>query len=271
MNATMRIGSSDFSWGTQTFVMGVINATPDSFSGDGLVDPGLAAERARVMVQDGADLIDVGAESSRPGHHVVDVNEEWARLQLVLGAVRDAVDVPITIDTTKAAVAERAFDVGVDALNDINGLRMDPGLAPLLARGGWPAVLMHNQRGRDSSGDVILDVRSGLEESLRIAVRAGVDLGRLLLDPGFGFGWEVSQNLELLQRVGELRTLNHPLLIGTSRKSTIGVVLQRSETERQWGTAATVALAVQARVDIVRVHDVREMVEVARMSDAVSR
>jgi dihydropteroate synthase len=144
-------------------------------------------------------------------------------------------------------------------------------MAPLLARSGCPAVLMHNQRGREFSGDVIADIRAGLEESLAIAERAGVDGSLLVLDPGFGFGWEVWQNLELLRRLDELRALGRPLLVGTSRKSTIGAVLDRPEQERRWGTAATVALAVQAGVDIVRVHDVREMAEVARMADAVVR
>lgn len=267
----IRIGDREFEWGLRTYVMGVINATPDSFSGDGLLDPGPAADRARRMVEDGAALIDIGAESSRPGHEPVDVDEEWSRLEPVLCAVRDAVDVPITVDTTHAEVAERAFAAGADALNDISGLCADSAMAPLLARSGCPAVLMHNQRGREFSGDVIADIRAGLEESLAIAKRAGVDGSLLVLDPGFGFGWGVWQNLEMLRRLGDLRALGRPLLVGTSRKSAIGAVLDRSEQERRWGTAATVALAVQAGVDIVRVHDVREMVEVARMADAVVR
>lgn len=271
VTAPTRIGNREFAWGSRTFVMGVINATPDSFSGDGVLDPALAAERARGMVEDGAALIDIGAESSRPGHQPVSAAEEWARLESVLRAVRDAVEAPITVDTTRPAVAERAFDAGADALNDINGLRTEPGLALLLARSGRPAVLMHNQRGREFSGDVIADVRAGLQESLAIAERAGVDRTRLVLDPGFGFGWEVSQNLELLRRLGELRALGRPLLVGSSRKSAIGAVLDRPERERRWGTAATVALAVRAGVDIVRVHDVMEMAEVARMADAVVR
>ena len=267
----LRIGQCEFEWGSRTYVMGIVNATPDSFSGDGLLDPALAAERARTMVRDGAALMDVGAESSRPGHRPVSAAEEWARLEPVLRAVRDAVTVPITVDTTKAAVAERAFEAGADALNDIHGLRVDAALAPLLARSGRAAVLMHNQRGREFSGDVIADVLAGFEQSLAIAERAGVERARLVLDPGFGFGWDVDQNLELLRRLGELRASGRPLLIGTSRKSTIGAVLDRGEGERHWGTAATVTLAVRAGVDIVRVHDVRELAEVARMADAVVR
>ena len=269
--APIRIGGREFEWGSRTFVMGIVNVTPDSFSGDGVLDAALAAERARGMVEDGAALIDIGAESSRPGHEPVSAGEEWSRLELVLRAVRQVVEAPITVDTTKAVVAERAFGAGADALNDISGLRADPEMARLLARSGSPAVIMHNQRGREFSGDVIADVRGGLEDSMAIAERAGVDRAGLVLDPGFGFGWEVWQNLELLRRLDELRALGRPLLVGTSRKSTIGAVLERPEGERRWGTAATVALAVQAGVDILRVHDVLEMAEVARMADAVVR
>ncbi|MDP6605110.1 MAG: dihydropteroate synthase [Dehalococcoidia bacterium] len=269
--APLRIGDTLFEWGSRTYVMGVINATPDSFSGDGVLDPSMVAARACAMVEDGASLIDVGAESSRPGRHSVDADEEWGRLGPVLRAVRAAVAVPVTVDTTKAAVAERAFDAGADALNDINGLRGDSDLAALLGRRGCPALLMHNQRGRGFSGDVIADIAAGLEVSLAIAKQAGLSRDAVMLDPGFGFGWEVEQNLEMLRRLAELKALGRPLLIGTSRKSTIGAVLGRPEGERRWGTAATVALAAQAGVDIVRVHDVREMADVARMADAVAR
>ena len=267
----LRIGRTLFEWGTRTYVMGVINATPDSFSGDGLLDATLAAERASEMVEAGAELIDLGAESTRPGGDAVDASEEWARLEPVLRAVRAAVDVPLTVDTVKATVADRALDAGADALNDINGLREDPHMASVIARHRCPAILMHNQRGRQGSGDPIADVAVGLEASLRIAERAGIDRDLLILDPGFGFGWTVDENLQLLARAGELRRLGRPLLIGTSRKSTIGVLLDRPEDERLWGTAATVALAVEAAIDIVRVHDVEQMVTVARLADAAVR
>ncbi len=273
----MRIGGRTFAWGTRTFVMGIVNATPDSFSGDGVLDATRAAEQARAMVAAGADLIDVGAESTKPGHISVDADGEWARLAPVLRALRAAVSVPITVDTSKAAVAERAFEAGADALNDVNGLRSDTAMAGLLARSRLPAVLMHNQRERAFSGDVIADIRAGLEASIAIARAAGVDLERLALDPGFGFGWQPAQNLEMLRRLGELRALGRPLLVGTSRKSTIGVVLRssaggdRPEGERLWGTAASVTLAIEAGADIVRVHDVATMTDVVRISDAVVR
>ena len=238
------IGSRTFEWGARTYVMGIVNATPDSFSGDGVLDSAFAADQAARMVEEGADLLDLGAESTRPGHEPLSADEEWARLEPVLRAVRVAVDVPISVDTSKAAVAERAFDAGADALNDVHALRADAALAPLLARRGLPAVLMHNQRGRAFGGDVIADLRAGFEESIAIAERAGVSREALILDPGFGFGWEPAQNLEMLRRLGELRVLGRPLLIGTSRKSTIGLVLDRPVEERAWGTAATVALAI---------------------------
>lgn len=269
--ASLRIGKTLFKWGTRTYVMGVINAAPDSFSGDGLLDAALAAERVCVMVEAGAELIDVGAESMRPDAGTVDAGEEWARLGPALSAVRDAVDVPLSVDTVKAQVAERALDAGADAVNDFNGLREDSQMASVIARRGCAAILMHNQRGRSSSSDVIADISVGLEESLRIAERAGIDHELLILDPGLGFGWEVGQNLELLARVGALRRLGRPLLIGTSRKSTIGALLKRPEGDRVWGTVATVALAVEAGIDIVRVHDVEQMVAVVRFPDAAVR
>ncbi|MCC6236221.1 MAG: dihydropteroate synthase [Dehalococcoidia bacterium] len=251
--------------------MGIVNATPDSFSGDGVMDPGTAAEQAARMVEDGADLLDVGAESTRPDFAGVDATEEWRRLEPVLRAVRRVVSVPITVDTSKARVAERAFDLGADALNDVHGLLADAGLAALLGRRGLPAIVMHNQRGRTFGGDVIADIRAGLERSLATAEAGGVPVEQLVVDPGFGFGWKPEQNLEMLRRLGELRALGRPLLLGTSRKSTIGLVLGQPVEEREWGTAATMALAVAAGVDIVRVHDVAAMVDVVRMADAVVR
>ncbi len=269
--APLRISNRTFTWGDRTYAMGIVNATPDSFSGDGVLDAARAAAQARSMVADGADLIDIGAESTRPGAPGVEIEAEWARLGSVLAAVRTAVCVPITVDTAKAEVATRAFEAGADALNGINGLRGDPEMALLLARTGRPAVLMHNQRGRSSSGDVITDVRAGLTASIELARRAGVDPSRLIVDPGFGFGWEPEQNLTMLGRAGELRDLGLPILLGTSRKSTIGAVLGKSEAERLWGTAATVALAVHVGTDIVRVHDVRQMAGVVRTVDAIAR
>lgn len=269
--APMTIGRTTFEWGRRTYIVGIINATPDSFSGDGLVDPQAAARLAEEMVAAGADLLDIGAESTRPDFPPVDADTEWDRLMLVLGAVRRVVRVPITVDTSKAEVARRALEYGADGINDVTGFLGDPGMAGVVASAGVPAVLMHNQRGREFGGDVIGDVRAGLERCIAAAEAGGVPRDRLILDPGFGFGWGPVQNFELLRRLGELRDLDQPLLIGTSRKSSIGYVIDRPAQERQWGTAATVALAIQQGVDLVRVHDVDEMVQVARIADAVVR
>ncbi len=266
------IGGRCFEWGRRSYVMGIVNVTPDSFSGDGVLDPAAAADQAARMVEDGADLIDVGAESTRPDHEPLDATGEWTRLAPVLRAVRAAVDAPISVDTAKAYVAERAFDAGADALNDVHGLHAESALARLLAARGLPAVLMHNQRGRSSSGDVIADVRAGLEESLAIAESAGVRRELLILDPGFGFGIGPQQSLELVRRLGELRCFGRPLLLGSSRKSAIGWALGREQeppSARVAGSAATVALAIAAGADVVRVHDVRELADVALVTDAV--
>lgn len=269
--APFTIGRTRFEWGVRTYVMGIVNATPDSFSGDGLLDPARAAAQAERMVEEGADILDVGAESTRPDFPTIDAVEEWARIGPVLRAVRAAVDVPISVDTSKALVAARAFDAGADALNDVRGLLGDGELAAVLARAGLSAVLMHNQRERTFGGDVIEDIRAGLGKSIAVAERAGVDPGLLIVDPGFGFGWTPTQNLEMVRRLGELRALGRPVLLGTSRKSTIGLVLDRPVEARLAGTLATTALAVRAGVDVVRVHDVAPNVEVARMADAVVR
>ncbi len=268
----MVIGKRQFAWGARTFVMGVVNATPDSFSGDGIVDPAGAARLAEAMVEAGADLIDLGAESTRPDFPPVDVEEEWKRLSLVLHAVRRAVrDTPISVDTSKAVIAHRAIEAGADAVNDVTGFLSDPEMAGVVARAGVPAVAMHNQRGREFGGDVVEDIRNGLRRSMAVAEAAGVPRDRLILDPGFGFGWGPVQSYNLLRRLGELRELGRPMLIGTSRKSAIGYVTGGAAAQRQWGTAATVALAISQGVDIVRVHDVAEMVQVTRVSDAVVR
>lgn len=270
--APTQIGGTRFEWGARTFVMGILNITPDSFSGDGVLDPSLAVERAHAMVEAGADIIDIGAESTRPDFAPVDAETEWTRLQLVLGPVRRALrHVPISVDTSKAEVAAQALAYGADAINDVAGLLGDPEMAVVCARTGAPVIAMHNQRGHEFGGDVLRDIEAGLRASLEVAARARIAPEQIILDPGFGFGWGPMANYTMLRRLAELRTLGHPLLIGTSRKGSIGYVLDRPPQERVWGTAATVALAIAQGVDIVRVHDVEEMVQVARIADAVVR
>lgn len=268
----LTIGSRRFDWGRRTYVMGVINVTPDSFAGDGLgPDVEAAVAQGRRFVQEGADILDVGGESTRPGFQAVSAEEEMRLVLPVVERLAREADVPVSIDTYKAPVARAAVEAGAHLVNDIWGFRHDPAMAPLVAELGVPAVVMHNQRGRDFH-EVIGDIRAGLGVSLELAEQAGVPRHRLIVDPGFGFGWAEEHNLEMLRRLGELRDLRLPILIGTSRKSTIGAVLGGVPVEeRLMGTAATVAIAIANGADIVRVHDVAEMAQVCRMADAVLR
>ena len=268
----LTIGGRRFDWGSRTYVMGIINVTTDSFSGDGLgLEVEAAVAQGRRFVQEGADILDVGGESTRPGFQAVSPEEEMRRVLPVVERLVREVDVPVSIDTYKAEVARAALEAGAHLVNDIWGFRHDAGMAPLVAEYGVPAVIMHNQRGRDFR-EVIGDIRAGLEASLRLAGQAGIPRQRLIIDPGFGFGWAEEHSLEMLRRLREIRDFGLPVLIGTSRKSTIGAVLGGVPAgERLMGTAATVAIAVAHGADIVRVHDVAEMVQVCRMADAVVR
>ena len=265
------IGGLEFAWGERAYVMGIVNVTPDSFSGDGLAhDEAAAVEQAVRMCGEGADIIDVGGESSRPGFEPISAEEEIRRTLPVIERLAREVDAPLSIDTCKAGVARAALAAGAHMVNDVHGFRRDPEVAAVAAESGVPAVAMHNQRGREFR-DVIGDITAGLLESLRIGGERGLPRERVIVDPGFNFGWTEEQALEMLRRLGELRTLGRPILVGTSRKSTIGAVLGLPVEERLEGTAATVALSIAGGADIVRVHDVKEMARVARMADAVVR
>ncbi len=266
------IRGRDFRWGSRTFVMGIINLTPDSFSGDGLDgDPDAAVRRAVSFQSDGADIIDVGGESTRPGHRSVAVERELERVVPAIERIAREVDLPISVDTWKAEVARQALAAGASVVNDVWGLRRDPEMALVAAR-AEAVVLMHNQETADYRGDVVAAVVGGLRRSLACAAGAGIAAGRMIVDPGIGFGKRPEHNLEVLRRLPELRALGRPVLVGTSRKSTIGIVLGGLPVEeRLEGTAATVALAVAGLADVVRVHDVRAMARVARMADAIVR
>ncbi len=251
--------------------MAILNLTPDSFSGDGLagsVDVALTA--ALSAVADGADILDLGAESTRPGHVPVSTDEEMARLLPALAAIRARNDVLLSVDTSKAAVAAEAIAAGANLVNDVRGFMADPEMAAVVARAGVPAVLMHDVP-PEPGDDLMTSILRELSRRLDHAVAAGVAWDRLIVDPGFGFGKNWRQNLELLSRLGELKALGRPILSGTSRKSMIGRVLGVAEDDRLEGTAATVSLAIAGGADIVRIHDVRAMVRVARMTDAVVR
>jgi dihydropteroate synthase len=270
-----RIGPLTFSWGERTFVMGILNVTPDSFSGDGLLrgrDPIRAAvDQARRMVEEGADLLDIGGESTRPGHAPIDAAEEIGRVVPVIAAVADALPgVPLSIDTTKVVVAEAALAAGAHLLNDVWGTGPDADMVRLAAHAGVPLLVMHN-RAEARYDDVVSEVIDDLTSALERAERAGVPASNLLIDPGIGFGKTADHNVTLLRNLGLLRSLGRPILLGTSRKSTIGRILDLPPEERLEGTLATTALGIAAGVDLVRVHDVRPNVRVARVSDAIVR
>ncbi len=275
----MRIGGRTFVWGTRTYVVGVINVSPDSFSGDGLASVGAGVEQARRFVDEGADILDIGGQSTRPGAQKtaagfdeISPEEEIRRVAPVVERVRAALpEMPISVDTYKPDVARAALGAGCDMLNDIWGFRRDHEIARIAAEHRVPAIVMHNQRGR-ALDDVMAAIVEGLEDSVSIAASVGVSRERLIVDPGFGFGWRPEQNMEMLRRLGELRALGLPILIGTSRKSTIGTVLGGAPVEdRIFGTAASVAIAIANGADLVRVHDVAEMKQVAIVADAIVR
>ena len=258
-------------WGRRTYVMGIINVSPDSFAGDGL-DSDLSAvvEQAQRFQAEGADLLDIGAQSTRPGHTPISIEEEQARLLPALEALAPEVALPISVDTYRAQVASRAVEAGASLINDIWGLKADPKIAEVAAHHNVPLILMHNQAGTDYQ-DLLPDIFASLLESVLLATGAGVEPRNIILDPGIGFGKTPDHNLEVLRRLGEFRALGHPLLVGTSRKSTIGRVLDLPVDQRVEGTAATVALSIAGGADIVRVHDIKEMVRVCRMTDAIVR
>lgn len=260
-----------WAWGRRTYVMGIINVTPDSFSGDGLAGQlDAVVERAQAMVEAGADLIDVGGESTRPGHTPVPAEEELRRVIPAIQALAQTIPVPISIDTSKAIVAEAALKAGASIINDVRGLQADPDMAPLAARAGVPVIIMHDRK-IESAERLIPDIVRELARRIEHALAAGIAWERIIIDPGFGFGKTPDLNLLLLRRLRELTVLGRPILVGTSRKSMIGHVLGTPPEDRLEGTAATVALAIANGADIVRVHDVPQMVRVVRMADAVVR
>jgi len=267
--------------GTRTLVMGVLNVTPDSFSDGGkFFRSADAVKAALAMERAGADILDIGAESTRPGSTGISGEEELERLLPVLQGLREQLKIPVSIDTQKARVAEMAIGAGAAMLNDISGLRHDPKIAEVAARTGVPLILMH-MRGTPRTmqkgpwaKDVVKDVSRGLRESVAIARRAGVRPSQIILDPGIGFGKSFAQNYELLEKLPALARLGYPLLVGTSRKGFLGATLTRDGTplpaeERIWGTAATVAASILQGAHIVRVHDVEEMTQVVRVTDCL--
>ena len=266
-----RIGNKEFHWGERTYIMGILNVTPDSFSGDGLDGrPEVAIARAKEMVAQGADILDIGGESTRPGAAFVSVEEELRRVIPVLKEVTKEISIPISIDTYKSEVARQALDCGASIVNDVWGLKEDIGLASLAAERKVPIILMHNQKGA-AYKDMMAEVLASLRWSVAQAIKAGVPAENIIIDPGIGFGKTVEHNLEIMRRLDEFLLLGYPLLLGTSRKSTIGKILDLPPDQRLEGTAATVAIGIAKGADIVRVHDVGPMMRVVRMSDAIVR
>lgn len=264
-------GGDPLVWGRRTYVMGIINLAPDSFSGDGLAgDVQAAIGQALRMEAEGADMLDVGAESTRPGSMPISASAEAERLLPALEAICRAVRIPVSVDTYKAPVARRAIASGATLVNDVWGLLADGHMARVVADAGVPAILMHNQR-EAQYDDLLPDVIAGLRRIAEIARAAGIAEHNVILDPGIGFGKTADHNLELLRRLPELQQLDYPLLLGVSRKSTIGRVLGLPADDRVEGTAAAVAMSIAGGADIVRVHDVKHMVRVARMTDAIVR
>lgn len=271
---TTTVGPTSFRWGTRTFVMGILNVTPDSFSGDGLLGEGAGHDvvaLARSMAEAGADVLDLGGESTRPGHSAVATSEEIARVVPAIRAVRAALPtMPISVDTTKVDVAAAAIKAGADLINDVWGVGDDDEMVRLAAERQVPIVLMHN-RAEARYTNLIPEIVADLQGAIERALRVGIDWDDILIDPGFGFGKTAEHNLVLLRELPTLALLGRPILLGTSRKSTLGRVLDLPADQRLEATLATTALAIAAGVDIVRVHDVRENVRVARMADAVVR
>ena len=264
-------GNHSLSLGQRTLIMGILNVTPDSFSDGGKYNvPDIAVKKAQEMVAQGADIIDIGAESTRPGHTPVPLAEEIERLQPVITELVKEIQVPISVDTYKAKTAAMALQAGAQIINDVWGFQRDPEIAEVVSHYGAPAIVMHNQEGTEY-GDLLGDIIRFLRESMRIAVQAGLPEEKIILDPGIGFGKDTEQNLEVMARLDEFKCLGRPLLLGTSKKSLIANTLNLPVNERVEGTAATVTLGIAKGVDIVRVHDVQEMARVVRMTDAMVR
>ncbi len=290
----LELGGKRLAWGARTYVMGILNLTEDSFSGDGLLsaspDPEdyiqQALRQGRAFAAAGVDILDVGGESTRPDSVPMPTQTELERVVPVVKALAAELDLILSVDTYKSEVAEAALQAGAHLVNDVWGLRADPNLAKVVARYRAPVILMHNRSSwahaeiKEKLGgryigmayqNLIEDIRQELMESVQLAKNAGIADEHIILDPGVGFGKTVEQNLELLDRLAEIRSLGYPILLGPSRKSFIGFTLDLPPSERVEGTAAAVAIGIARGADIVRVHDIPAMVRVARMSDAIIR
>ncbi len=276
---TLSIGSKKVIVGQRSLIMGIINVTPDSFSGDGILSAGLdcALERAVDMVDSGADIIDVGGESSRPGSKRIAVKEELARVMPVLKKLVNKVKVPVSIDTVKSEVAHKALDLGVAIVNDISALRFDKKMAKLIARYNATVVLMHMQGQPNTMQtapkyeDVIGEIINFLDDAIKRALDSGIKKDRIIIDPGIGFGKTLAHNLDILNHLESFKGLGRPVLVGLSRKRFIGSILNNEVCDREFGTSAALSIAIANGADILRVHNVKEMVRVAKIADAITK
>ncbi len=267
----MKIGSRDFATSGHTYIMGILNVTPDSFSDGGRFNQiDAALKHAEEMIKDGADIIDIGGESTRPGYTKISDEEEISRVVPVIEAVKREFDVPISVDTYKSAVAKATAEAGADLINDIWGLKYDEKMAEVIAETKLACCLMHN-RTNDVYENFMEDMKKDLRETIEIAKRAGIADDKIILDPGVGFAKSYENNLEAIRCLAELKELNYPVLLGTSRKSVIGLTLDLPAAERVEGTIVTTVLAVEADCMFVRVHDVKENCRAVKMAEAIIR
>lgn len=265
----MKIGNREFELKNKTYIMGILNVTPDSFSDGGKYgEVDAALFRAQQMIDEGASIVDIGGESTRPGYTMISVQEEIARTAPVIEAVKSRFDVPVSIDTYKSLVAEACAKAGADLINDIWGLKYDSKMAAVIKNTDTACCLMHN-RADSSYTEFMEDLKNDLGETISLAKKAGIAEDRIILDPGVGFAKSYSNNLEAVRRVGELRELGFPVLLGTSRKSVIGLTLDVPAAERVTGTAVTTVFGVLGGCSFVRVHDVKENLEAIRMTEAI--
>lgn len=265
----MKIGNKTFDTENKTYIMGILNVTPDSFSDGGKWNNlDAAVEHAKTMAEEGADIIDVGGESTRPGHQQISEEEEIARVVPIIQAVKRELDIPVSIDTYKASVAEAALEAGADLVNDIWGLKYDPKMAGVIARSGAACCLMHNKNGTEYQ-DFYPDMLRETEECVKLAKAAGIAEDKIILDPGVGFGKTYEMNLETIHYMERFHSLGYPMLLGTSRKSVIGLTLSLPADQRVEGTLVTTVMAVMKKYAFVRVHDVKENARVIRMTEAI--
>ena len=274
-----QVRNQTFNWGDRTYLMGVLNVTPDSFSDGGLFhQPEAAIAQARALIAAGVDILDVGGQSTRPNAIEIPLDEELERVLPIIQAVRQESDVPLSIDTTRAAVAQAAIAAGADLVNDISGATYDAEMLPVVANLGVPIVLMHirgtpqTMQQLTAYDDLINDILTFLKARIDAAIACGLDHSRIAIDPGIGFAKTYAQNLEILRRLPEFHALGYPLLVGASRKSFIGHILNQPDPQqRVWGTAAACCAAIAGKADLLRVHDVKEMKDVCRVADTLFR